>query len=368
MKKTLTLAISLVLLGSVLSPNAFASVKPGSKCSFQGQTKNFQGKKYTCIKSGKKFIWGKGFSIAKNAPSPTPTQTPVPTPNWFSNVKEITPKAVFSYLSFQNNVIQLYPWEGEKVAVLTVRADLDPLIMGKIIAALDLSYSTYNELTNFTPLPRNTYNGKILIAEIPSNLPMCGAACGYLGETGIQIYDTYFQKLYEGVKNKNQFDQVLFYELGRNFWNYSSWTSKLAFKENDSVVTGFAVLMRFVTMAANDIPLSDFNSYTGVEFLETVENLTKVYLSTPNFTFSNTFAIQKSPGALGTTDLWASIMMDFAKRYGEKNFYREFFKSIQTLPHANTTLEAVKNWETALSKATKTDVSGEFINTWKMYK
>ena len=32
------------------------------------------------------------------------------------------------------------------------------------------------------------------------------------------------------------------------------------------------------------------------------------------------------------------------------------------------TLEAVKNWETALSKAAKTDVSNEFANTWKMYK
>jgi hypothetical protein len=265
-------------------------------------------------------------------------------------------------------MIQLYPWEGKKVVVLTVSNSLDPIIMGKILTALDMSYATYNDLTKFTPGNAKSYNGKLLIAEIPQSLKSCGAGCGYLGATGIQIYDTYFQKLYAGVKNKNQFDQVLFYELGRNFWDYSSWTSKLAFKENDSVVTGFAVLMRFVTMAANDIPLSDFNSYTGEEFSETVKNLAKVYLSTPNFAFSNTFAIGKSPGALGASDLWASIMMDFAKRYGEKDFYTEFFKSLQALPKVNTTLEAVKNWETALSKATKTDVSDEFMNTWKMYK
>jgi hypothetical protein len=240
--------------------------------------------------------------------------------------------------------------------------------MGRILTALDMSYATYNELTNVTPWPAKTYNGKLLIAEIPQSMKNCGAGCGYLGATGIQIYENYFLKLYEGVKNKNQFDQVLFYELGRNFWNYSFWNPRLAFKDNDSVVTGFAVLMRFVVMSTNDIPLSDFNSYSGAKFLDTVKNLANVYLSNPNFAFSNTFAIQRSPGELGTTDLWASIMMDFAKRYGENNFYRDFFKSIETLPQANSTFEALKNWETALSIATKTDISDEFANKWKMYK
>lgn len=80
MKKSLTLAISLVLLGSVLSPNAFASVKPGSKCSFQGQTKNFQGKKYTCTKSGKKLVWNKGVVVKKATPTPTPVASASPNP------------------------------------------------------------------------------------------------------------------------------------------------------------------------------------------------------------------------------------------------------------------------------------------------
>jgi M6 family metalloprotease-like protein len=72
MKKTLTLAVSLVLIGSVLTPHAFASVKPGTKCFAQGQTKNWQGKKYTCIKSGKKLVWNKG--VASKAP--TTSQAP----------------------------------------------------------------------------------------------------------------------------------------------------------------------------------------------------------------------------------------------------------------------------------------------------
>jgi hypothetical protein len=77
-KKTLTLSISLVLFVSVLSPHAFASVKPGTKCSAQGQTKNWQGKKYVCIKSGKKLVWNKGVTFAKPAATPTPIPTPTP--------------------------------------------------------------------------------------------------------------------------------------------------------------------------------------------------------------------------------------------------------------------------------------------------
>jgi hypothetical protein len=354
-----------------ISP-ATAAVKPGGACKQVGKIVQTAGMKYKCVKSGKKFVWSKGQLVVKATAAPTPavkpTPIPRPTPIWYSSVGELAPKELFSYQSFDNETIQLYPWEGKKVVVLTIRKNLDPIIMGRILTALDMSYTTYNDLTNFTPAPTKTYNGKLSIAEIPLSAKNCGAGCGYLGATGIQIYEPYFQKLYEGVKNKNQFDQVLFYELGRNFWNYSSWNSRLAFKENDSVVTGFAVLMRFVTMAANDIPLSDFNSYSGEKFLETVRDLARLYLSTPDFTFSSTFAIQKSPGELGTTDLWASIMMDFAEQNGDKNFYKEFFKSLESLPLATTTKDAVKNWETALSKATKKDVSSEFANTWKMYK
>lgn len=70
MKKTLALTISLFLFGLPLSPHALASVKPGTKCPAQGQTKNWQNKKYTCIKSGKKLVWNKGVTFAKQAVTP----------------------------------------------------------------------------------------------------------------------------------------------------------------------------------------------------------------------------------------------------------------------------------------------------------
>lgn len=67
-RKIAALAITTFLLGSLLSAHAQAAIKPGSKCTTQGQIKNFQGKKFTCIKSGKKLLWNKGIRLADPRP------------------------------------------------------------------------------------------------------------------------------------------------------------------------------------------------------------------------------------------------------------------------------------------------------------
>ena len=64
--------------------NATAAVKSGSVCSKLGATSTSAGKKYTCIKSGKKLVWNKGVAVAAPKPSETPTpiatRTPTPEP------------------------------------------------------------------------------------------------------------------------------------------------------------------------------------------------------------------------------------------------------------------------------------------------
>ena len=49
--------------------------KAGLVCSKQGATQSYQGKIYTCIKSGKKLVWNKGIVEKKATPTPTPTPT-----------------------------------------------------------------------------------------------------------------------------------------------------------------------------------------------------------------------------------------------------------------------------------------------------
>ena len=58
--------------------------KSGSACKKAGISQVYKGKKYTCIKSGRKLVWNKGVVVAKKqlspSPSASPTQSPVTTP------------------------------------------------------------------------------------------------------------------------------------------------------------------------------------------------------------------------------------------------------------------------------------------------
>lgn len=74
--KLLAFLISLTFITGVAS----AAVKTGDTCKKAGTTATANGKKFTCIKSGKKLVWNKGVAIAKPLPVVTPTPTPTPTP------------------------------------------------------------------------------------------------------------------------------------------------------------------------------------------------------------------------------------------------------------------------------------------------
>ena len=59
---------------------ASAAVTPGATCSKAGVKQVYKGKTYTCIKSGKKLVWGKGVVKATSTPTTKPSITPTPTP------------------------------------------------------------------------------------------------------------------------------------------------------------------------------------------------------------------------------------------------------------------------------------------------
>lgn len=65
MKRFLSALIVVFLISSIIP--AHAVVKAGAKCTKAGATASSSGKKYTCIKSGKKLVWNKGTTIKKVA-------------------------------------------------------------------------------------------------------------------------------------------------------------------------------------------------------------------------------------------------------------------------------------------------------------
>jgi hypothetical protein len=63
----------------VVPINAIAAVKAGDVCKKAGSTATISGKKFTCVKSGKKLVWNKGVLTAK--PSPTTISSTTTSPS-----------------------------------------------------------------------------------------------------------------------------------------------------------------------------------------------------------------------------------------------------------------------------------------------
>lgn len=158
--------------------------------------------------------------------------------------------------TFEGKTVELVPWLGRRVAFLTQRADLDASVMAEILDALDRAWEWYRGITGGDPAPRCLQEGRTTIAEVEG---IGGAAWAWLGETGIEIQPEYFDVLYRGVLERGEFDQPLFYELGRNFWLYRA----LDLEGAGSVCTGYAVFMRFRAMASIGVRGAP---YRGVPF------------------------------------------------------------------------------------------------------
>ena len=81
MRKLPIAVLTALLLGvSAVSIATAAAPVTGKSCSKAGITATYQFKVFTCIKSGKKLVWGKPVAVAQVQPTPTPTATPTPTP------------------------------------------------------------------------------------------------------------------------------------------------------------------------------------------------------------------------------------------------------------------------------------------------
>jgi len=84
-KVIVAVAITTALFSSSFTPLASAATNPkaGATCTKVGKTAIYKGKKFTCVKSGKKLIWNKGVVVlvVKPSPTPTPIKTPITTPS-----------------------------------------------------------------------------------------------------------------------------------------------------------------------------------------------------------------------------------------------------------------------------------------------
>jgi len=278
-----------------------------------------------------------------------------------------TQLAPISYTTVDGHTETLTPWQGNSVTVLVEPGTRDPTVMDKLVGALDAAWAYYAMTTGRTPASdRFMLNGRDEVAEVSSLNPpnSCGgAACSYLGAMGTEILTSYFESGYQQIAQNDLYDQTLFYEFGRNFW---FWGPQLALQspDQDPVVTGFAVLMRFQSMDAANVNGAPFNGTPFSTFKSQVIALAGQYEADQSLTFAGTLAQDRSPGMYGGTDFWASLMMQLMQRHGGQQFLARFLSAVGRLPAASSTAGAVTNWEQAASSAACTDLSSAFYVRW----
>jgi hypothetical protein len=272
------------------------------------------------------------------------------------------------YLSFNGNTYQLKPWFGSNICILaTTTNQFDPNVLSRVIGALDTAFSFYITATGNQPTaygPTTLY-GRDTIAEVTNT---CGAGCSYIGFTGSELLIPYFDILYNGVASADQYDQVMFYEFGRNFWFYGN---QLAYHspDNDPVTTGFAVYMRFAAMDAVGVTGGPFNGYSFDTFRTSETNLIDLYLTNSSLNWSNTFRTGQAPANplnLGASDLIASLLMRIGRDFGGPSFASNFWRQAGLRPTALTTQTAVDNFALAACATVNSNLTGVFLTTWKI--
>ncbi len=245
------------------------------------------------------------------------------------------------YTSFNGNPLNLFAWEGNKVMILSRNGNLSRATMFKWLHAMDAAYDYYKACTGkepFSHTPNYYLNNRATIADATST---CGAGCGYLGLTGIELQSLYFDINYNGINTSNAFDHLCFYEFGRNFWFYGS---KLDYKEPGSfpIAGAFAVWMGSIE-GRDAIGVSGDVTYAPgkVKFA----NYLNLYLASPNLNWANTLAVDKGvPGHCNAADLFTSMCMHLKKEHGGENFLKNIWKNVGLRSDAKTTQDAVDNF------------------------
>ena len=207
-------------------------------------------------------------------------------------------------------------------------------------------------------------DGLLTVAEVDQT---CGAACGYLGATGIELTPGCFTDLYSGYETGGTIDQAPPYEFGRNFWFYSPQLAYQKPVSDRSVVTGYAVFMRMAALDAAEAKLGPFRDKSGAEFRKIMESLVDLYEADKSLTWENTLKVDAAPEnplGLNGTDLFASFCLRLARDHGGRDFVKRLWRAAGELPGAKSTQDAVDNFVIAASRAAQKDLGPHFADRW----
>jgi hypothetical protein len=265
---------------------------------------------------------------------------------------------------------QLTPWIGRNVVFLTTDDTLDQGLMGIWVSRLDAGWQVYANLTGRVPSPSRQFEGKVTIAAVPGYDLTCGAGCGFVGATGIELAMFYDHNYPELKTHPKAMPHYVFYEMGRNYYTFGD--------RHSCFITGFAVFMRYVCMDA--LQCEDTDAHTrmvieGVEPMFSASGLSFLDLFTTVGMGEKVSRIKDGRGeVIEPSDqpvCYASAMLRLRRQNGGDAWLKRFFHQLATCPTSNPdtkegALYQSWHWLLCSSVAAQKDLSPVFAGEWKL--
>lgn len=247
MRRVILGVVAGLTLALVASTPSSGAVKPGTTCKKAGLTTIESGRKYTCTKQGKKFVWDKGVVI-KTAPASVPSPSPKPLT---SPVPSITPEPPSDQISHKG--VMIY---GIDSGMLTRKSYGGTYFSKDSRAASVFSPIRLKAYEELNKNPRNSVHPNVnFIYRISSTFPdflieyskreldEAAALWNPIFEKKIDVYvDLVTEKDREAIKSNSWLDNNLpstftrfdskrerpFISGGGGYWNSDgAWTGKI---------------------------------------------------------------------------------------------------------------------------------------------
>jgi len=249
------------------------------------------------------------------------------------------------YKDFEGNQLDLHPWLGKRIALLTMEDHHDPQLMAEMVEQLDSAYEFYIKILGREPGLHIVYNGLAVIAEVPST---CGYGCGMLGNTGIELAIPAFKEILAEFEESRAIGSLPIYELGRNFWFYSDKFSCRGWKADTGAA--FASSMQLL-----------YYSKPDTKHAKDVENIHSL--------IRNALAAYekglKTPSTISARPI-VGMILALQNEYGGEKFAARFWQAMSQQLTAKTPQDCLQNFARAASSAAQTNLTDLLNTRWNL--
>ncbi len=278
----------------------------------------------------------------------------------------------------KNQSTWLFPWEGERVVLLTTTADLDPKTMAALVKRLDAAWKLCGELVGQSPNLIKQHNGKVTIAAVPDLSFTFNVGnkfgFGFYGSSGIEVAEFYgpqgdFERF---RKDPERFPDHYFLLIGQN---HSVALDRMSFATH-----GSALLLRHICMEGAKSTDSETQARQSVVRYENAFAQSKATFAESFFFFG-----AKTPRPLNDTDgkpfatgdlglLFASCLLKIRQENGGNEWVKRFYHHLSKCPPvgasqpnevASVANGQLLNWVVAASLAAGKDLSPLFRDRWR---